>query len=121
MKFVKLPHTEQLLSKLSKDDLARLALHYQGKFDSFIKTVRDDICKLKTKFTALESELHVNKTVTDNLTKYIKTLERKCYENEQYSRRECLEISGIPGSIADNALEETVLNLFSKCKAPDDP
>ena len=121
MKFVKLPHTEQLLSKLSKGDLARLALDYQGKFDSFIKTVKDDICELKTKFTALESELHVNKTVTDNLTKYIKTLERKCYENEQYSRRQCLEISGIPGSIADNVLEETVLNLFSKCKAPDDP
>ena len=25
------------------------------------------------------------------------------------------------GSIADNALEETVLNLFAKCKAPVDP
>ena len=76
---------------------------------------------LKTKFTALESELHVSKTVTDNLTKYIKTLERKCYENEQYLRRECLEISGIPGSIADNAPEETLLTLFSQCKTPVDP
>ena len=41
---------------------------------------------MKTKFTALESELHVSKLVNDNLTKYIKTLERKWYENEQYSR-----------------------------------
>ena len=114
-------HTEQSLSKLSKDDLARLVLDYQGKFDSVLKTVKDDICEMKTKFTALESELHVSKTVTDNLTKHIKTLERKCYENEQYSRRECLEISGIPGSIADNALEETILDLFSKCNAPVDP
>ena len=79
--------------------------------------LKDDICELKTKFTALESELHVSKTVTDNLTKYIKTLEWKCSENEQYLRRESLEISGIPGSIADNALQETVLNLFGKCKA----
>ena len=30
------------------------------------------------------------------------------------------EISSIPGSIADNALEETVLNLFANCKAPVD-
>ena len=86
-----------------------------------LKTVKDDICELKTKFTALESELHVSKTVTDNLTKHIKTLEGKCYENEKYSRRECQEISGIPGSIAGNALKETILNLFSKCKAPVDP
>ena len=114
-------HAEQSLSKLSKDDLARLVLDYQGKFDSVLKTVNDNICAMKTKFTALESELHVRKTVTDNLTIYIKTLEQKCYENEQYSRRECLEISGISGSIADNALEETVLDFFSKCKAPVDP
>ena len=91
--------TEQLLLKLSKDVLTGLVLDYQGKFDLVLKTVKDDICEMKTKFAALESELHVSKTVTDNLTKYIKTLETKCYENEQYSRRECLEIPGIPGSI----------------------
>ena len=33
-----------------------------------LKTVKDDICEMKTKFTSLESELHVSKTVTDNLT-----------------------------------------------------
>ena len=59
--------------------------------------------------------------VTDNLTKYIKTLERKCYENEQCLRRQCLEVSDIPGNIADNALDETVLDLFWKCYVPVDP
>ena len=110
-------HTEKSLSKLSKDDLARLVLHYQDNFHSVLKTVKDDICERKTRFTALESELYVSKTVTDNLSKYIKILERKFYENEQYLRRECLQISGISGSIVGNALEETVLDLFSKCNA----
>ena len=64
-------HTEQPLQELSKDDLARMVLDYQGKFDSMLKTVKDDICELKTKFTELQSELYVSKTVTDNLTKYI--------------------------------------------------
>ena len=114
-------HIEQSLSKLSKDDTARLVLDYQGKFDSVLKTVKDDICKMKTKFKTLESEFHVSKTVTDNLTKYIKTSERKCYENEQYTRRECLEISGILGNIDDNALEETVLGLLSKYYALVEP
>ena len=114
-------HIEQSLSKLSKDDTARLVLDYQGKFDSVLKTVKDDICEMKTIFKTLESEFHVSKTVTDNLTKYIKTSERKCYENEQYTRRECLEISGILGNIDDNALEETVLGLLSKYYALVDP
>ena len=114
-------HIEQSLSKLSKDDTARLVLDYQGKFDSVLKTVKDDICKMKTKFKTLESEFHVSKTVTDNLTKYIKTSERKCYENEQYTRRECLEISGILGNIDDNALEETALGLLSKYYTLVDP
>ena len=114
-------HTEQSLSKLSKDEFAKLVLHYQGKFDSVLKAVKDHICEMKTRFTALDSELHVRKTVADNLTKYIKTLERKCYENQQYSRREYLKISDIRGSIADNALKETVLDLFSKCNAPVNP
>ena len=113
-------HTEQSLSKLSKDDLERLVLDYQGKSDSVLKTVKDSTCEMTAKFTALESELHVSKTFSDNLALYIKTLERKCYENEQFSRKECLEISGILVSITDNTLEETVLNLFSKFNAPVD-
>ena len=108
--------TEQPLSKLSKDDLAKLVLDYQGKFDSLLKTVKNEICELKTKFTELELELHVSRTFTHNLTKYNKILEQKFYENEQYLRREYLEISGIPGSIADNALGETVFNLFQNVK-----
>ena len=75
LKFIKIAHTEQSLSKLSMDDLARLVLDHQGDIDSMLKTVKVDICKLKFKSTALESELHVNKTVTDNVTKYVKTLE----------------------------------------------
>ena len=35
-------------------------------------------------------------------------LERKCAANEQYSRRECLEISGIPDGTSNNNLEENV-------------
>ena len=33
---------------------------------------------------------------------------RKCWANEQYSRRECLEISGIPESVSDNVLEDKI-------------
>ena len=41
-------------------------------------------------------------------------LERKSWSNEQYSRRECLEISGLPSSTEDSQLEGTVLQIFEK-------
>ena len=67
-----------------------------------MKTVKDDIFELIIQFAGLESELHVCKTVTDNLNKYVKTLEQQSYENEQYSSRESLEI---PDSINNNDME----------------
>ena len=69
---------------------------------------------MKSKFNVLKSELQVRKNTTDNLAKYIKTLERKW-------RRECLEISGIPSSMKDNNLEDTVLKLFRKVDVLIDP
>ena len=48
-------------------------------------------------------------------------LERKCWKNEQSSRRECIEISEIPQSIGRIDLEKTVLNVFEKMYPPDDP
>ena len=38
--------------------------------------------------------------------------ERKCWANKQYSRRECIEISGIPASVSDNALENKIQEVF---------
>ena len=46
---------------------------------------------------------------------------QKCWDNEQYSRRECIKISGISQSIKQIDLEKTVLNVFDKIDAPVDP
>ena len=39
-------------------------------------------------------------------------IERQCWENAQYSRRECLEVAGIPASIPQQNLEEKVCQIF---------
>ena len=73
--------------------------------------MKDGISEIKSKFSVLESELLVSKNVTDNLTKYIKILERKYHKNEQYSKREFLEISGFLA-----VLKIALLNtLFRSC------
>ena len=48
-------------------------------------------------------------------------MERRCYANEQYSRRECLKISGIPANIDDNGLESKVLEILEEIDIPVDP
>ena len=94
--------------------MTRLVLDNQGKFNSVLQSPKDDVSKMKSKlFHVLESEPQVSINVTDNLTKYMKTLEHKCLENEQYLRKEHLEISGICSSTEDNALEDTILTLLS--------
>ena len=62
----------------------------------------------------MKSQLLVTRTVNDNLVKQNRILERKCAANEQCSRRECLEILGIPDNISNNNLEETVLKIFNE-------
>ena len=59
----------------------------------------NELKELKTDFCKLESELAISRNVNNKLTKQLILAERKCWANEQYSRRECLEISGIPKSI----------------------
>ena len=39
-------------------------------------------------------------------------MERQCWANAQYSRRECIEVMGIPNSVNINKLEDKVLTVF---------
>ena len=41
-------------------------------------------------------------------------MERQCWSNSQYSRRECLEVTGIPESSESKDLEQPVLKVFEK-------
>ena len=92
-------HTESSHMRLNKEDLVRILLDYQGKFNNILD-------ELKTKFCKLESDLHISMNVNDKLADKLVVLERKCHTNEQYSRRECLEISGIPAEVGDKDTEK---------------
>ena len=48
-------------------------------------------------------------------------MERKCWQNEHYSRREFIVISGIPHITEQINLEKTVVDVFDKIDAPVDP
>ena len=48
------------------------------------------------------------------LEKRVTNMERQCWSNSQYSRRECLEVTGIPDSNQSKDLEQAVLKVFEK-------
>ena len=91
-----------------------MLIDYQNKFDNMLSNINAELTSLRDRFTKMESQLLVTRTVNDNLVKQNCILERKCAANELYSRRECLEISGIPDRIPNNDLEETVLKIFNE-------
>ena len=102
------------LKKLTKEELSNMVIDYQNKFDNMLSNINAELTSLRDRFTKMESQLLVTRRVNDNLVKQNRILERKCAANEQYSRRECLQKSGIPDSIPNNNLEGTVPKIFSE-------
>ena len=88
--------SESALKKLHKDEIINLALAYQSKFDSTLAGIRNKLSDLKNDSEQLRSDLSVTKLVNTKLKENVVSLERQTWNNSQYSRRECLELSGIP-------------------------
>ena len=92
-------HSVSSLIKLTTEELANIVLDYQHKFDNSLGFINSELLELKSKFTKIKSDLAISRKVNVKLMERIMATERKCLANEQYSRRDCLEISGIPESV----------------------
>ena len=97
--------TEAALKKMSKDEVIALFLKYQAKFNSTVASTAE----LKSDFRRLESELSVSRLVNSKLCDRVTSLERQCWANNQYTRRECLEITGLPENTDNGNLEDLKL------------
>ena len=108
---------EDALRKLGKEEIIKLALEYQSKFESTLSSINDiktDLSELRKYYEKLESDVKITKQVNTKLCDKMKFLQHQCWANEQYSRRECLEIPSIPESVTDNDLKGKVLKLLEK-------
>ena len=88
------------LIKLTREELANIVLDYQHKFDNSLGSINTELFELRTEFSKMESDLAISQNVNVKLVEHLMVTERKCLANEQYSRKECLEILGIPGSVS---------------------
>ena len=91
-----------------------LTLDFQQNHDNLFGKLMEDFADLKADYIKLEADSSITGTVSDTFKNRIITLERKCWRNEQYWRRECLEISGIPNGTPDSQLEDKVREVFDK-------
>ena len=105
-------YTGDSLDKLRKQDLISIVLSLQPKLED--NTVLEEVRKLNGSISKLHAELVVTKNFNNLLVTRLYTLERQCWTNAQYSRRECLDTVGVPREESGEVLEEKVLNIFGK-------
>ena len=106
--------TEESFSKLSKQELIATILKMQNKMESSDTKLAEEVRKHDDSFQQLKPDLAMTKNVDTKLHKCFVNMEKKCWENAQYSRREYVEIAGIPTSVPDNELEENVCKITDK-------
>ena len=106
--------TEESLNKLNKPDLVALLVNLQSNVDSVNSNLVAELRKMREGFDQMKSDLSVTKKVNTLLSERLQTIEKQCWANVQYSRRECLEISGIPSSVSDNDLQDTVCKEITR-------
>ena len=106
--------------KLNKHQLIQIYMDLQEQVQSSIE-INERLDTLNAKIDQIRSELIVSKKVNDLLCTKVKDLEVRLAQSEQYSRRECLELAGIPKSVKQEDLEPKVLNIFKEIDVVIDP
>ena len=99
---------------MNKPDLIKRVLQLESEINSGIKELTSEIRDLATQMKKVEADVAIVKNVNQKLVNQLIETEWQCWDNAQYSRRECLEIVGIPTSIPNDLLEANVSKVFGK-------
>ena len=108
------------INVMKKKEIVSKIEKLKGKVvvDNNIKNLCEKVChlsenlvKLMESNKKLSSQLIVVKKVNTLLEKQVIKLEKSQAKAQQYSRRNNVEISGIPHEILDDNLEDKVINI----------
>ena len=105
-------YASKSLEKTNKRDMIDIVLSLQSQLDKASKYLVEKIRKLSDVILKLQSELAVSWQVNSLLSNKLTSIECQYWGNAQYSRRECLDVIGIPSEVDADVLEEKVLNIF---------
>ena len=107
-------HSEDALNKLTKPDLVDMILKLYRKMESVNDTLVNEVHQFNENFKKLEADLAISRNAKKLLSNRLVAMEKQCWDNVQYFRRECLEVVGIPNSVKDENLEEVFCKIIQK-------
>ena len=85
-------YTEETLRALNKNQIIDLFLKIQEQASTTIASLTAEIKRLNENFQKLELDVSVVKNVSNILSKQMSSIERQCWKNAQYLRRECVKV-----------------------------
>ena len=85
-------YTEETLRALNKNQIIDLFLKIQEQTSTTIASLTAEIKRLNENFQKLELDVSVVKNVSNILSKQMSSIERQCWKNAQYLRRECVKV-----------------------------
>ena len=106
--------TGAVLNKLSKSDLVQLILNTEANVVSYIAELTTEVKDLLANSKKLEADMAIVRNINSKLVERVVATEHQCWKNAQYSRKNALEVAGIPMSVRDNALELKVCDVFQE-------
>ena len=111
-------YTAESLKSYNKQQLIKLFLEVQQQSNGTMSKLTDEIELLKENYKKLESDISVSRTVSSLLTDQMNNVEGQYWVDAQYSRRECLEVVGIPSSVKIKDLKGKVCSVFNRIGVP---
>ena len=118
------------MNLLKKSDLIQKILHLKGKvvivadlhkLCEKIERLTESMKQIVAENKKLQSDIAIVKNVNQKFKDKIVYLEKNPAKGEEYSRRSNAEISGIPNTIPDNNLQNTVISICRDTGVEIDP
>ena len=104
-------YTPDTLEKLNKQDLIEVAITLQTETEPS-KEFLEGLKALSAKFEEIESDVVISKNVNTLIYSWLVALEKQCWEYLQYSKRENLEVTGLPTPLLNVEVEAEVWFSF---------
>lgn len=101
------------MDKFSKKEIIGITLSLQNKTEVYSNAL-EEIRKFNEKFVKLEYAINIPKKLNTPLNKRVINMERQCWKNAHYWKRECFEIGGIPRDVFNQDLESKAIKVFNK-------
>ena len=108
--------TRSHLENLSKDELIDEVLsleNFKNDINTKLSELNDRFNNFQAKYEIVNSNLSISRRCDEFLIERMTQLERNNLNNDQYNRRETLEINPMSSHIRDDLLEQSVRQALS--------